>query len=313
MDLTIYKIRVLIANKFKIWATEKNIDKWEHSKNIKWLSRMLMDVRADIRWRAAVALYAIDWQPKNNKEKAAYLAANLEFEEIDQLGVPAIKSLMLVLHDKESSSSHASVIKALGKIGNKRAVPMLIYMLKNGENYFGVQMAAIEALEKIKDKRAILPLIDEFKYGASESRYQAVIKALSVFGTKAIVPLIDALRYKGIYTNINRCAALTLGEIGGTKVIAPIVQRLYDSIEDRLNDSNYSLIFVAPYYIEALKKVGEPAVETLLNILNDEKLQKTDIHQLIINALKEISFKVQDNKNLIDIIEKFESAPIFRD
>lgn len=78
---------------------------------------------------------------------------------------------------------------------------------------------------------------------------------------KDIKGLIKALKHED--SNIRMFAAISLGDIGEEKAIAPLIQSLKDEEERVRNEVFNSLV-----------KIGDPAVDTLIMALKDEKLEE---------------------------------------
>jgi HEAT repeat protein len=77
---------------------------------------------------------------------------------------------------------------------------------------------------------------------------------------KDIKELIKALKYED--SNIRMFAAIALGEIGDERAIVPLTQSLKDEEE------------VQNEVLKALVKIGDPAVDTLITAVKDEKLEE---------------------------------------
>ncbi len=110
------------------------------------LIKALKDEGRTVRSSAAEALEKIAWQPKDNVEKAYYLIALGQWDELVKLGKPAVEPLIEALKDKDSDV-RSSAAEALGEIGNPCAVEPFIGALKDVEPR--VRKAAFFALEKI--------------------------------------------------------------------------------------------------------------------------------------------------------------------
>ena len=124
-----------------------------------------------------------------------------------------IDPLISIFEDK-AVISHAAVW-ALSKIGAPAVEPLITTLnesKKKGKH-------AAETLGKIKDPRAIKPLIETFNKSNIVSK--AAVCALTKIGKPAVSPLIEAL-YKS--NNKLRYAAETLGLIGESKAIEPLIQ-----------------------------------------------------------------------------------------
>ena len=85
-------------------------------------------------------------------------------------------------------------------------------------------------------------------------------KALSEIGQSAVEPLINAL--KDDEWRVRWQAAETLGEIGDVRAIKPLINILKDENNGVRSNSIISLV-----------KIGEPAVELLINALKDKEWQ----------------------------------------
>lgn len=65
--------------------------------------------------------------------------------------------------------------EALGRIGDQRAVELLIEVLKKGAFIYDLMASAAEALGRLKNPVAIEPLIDSFGYDIAPEEYEAKI------------------------------------------------------------------------------------------------------------------------------------------
>lgn len=104
----------------------------------------------------------------------------------------------------------------LGKLGDKRAVEILIGML---EEHDPAAYGAADGLGLLKDKRAVKPLIDALDKEAEHRSH--IAEALGEIGDKrAAEPLINLLRDSRSYTRDKAVEAL--GKIGDKKAIEPL-------------------------------------------------------------------------------------------
>ena len=123
---------------------------------------------SSVRWEAAEALDELGYEPKNDTEKAYYLIARKNWDELVKMGEPAVEPLIHALKD-EDSGVRREAIKTLVKIGEP-AVEPLIQALKDEDS--DVRRGAAWALGKIGDERAVEPLTE-----ALEDEYQVVREA----------------------------------------------------------------------------------------------------------------------------------------
>ena len=146
-----------------------------------------------------------------------------------------------------------AVLRALGEIGDMRALDCLIWALDS--EYDEIRNEAAWALEKMGE-RGIKALIDAAKdkncFGQDEA-----IEALIEIGEPAVELIIKALKEETWFVPIELVEIL--GEIGDERAIEPIIQSLkIAEEEDRVKIA------------EALKKIGEPVIKSLIKALKDE-------------------------------------------
>jgi len=115
------------------------------------LIETLKDEDIIVRWNAAEALGEIEWQPKDDVERAYYLIAREQWNKLVKLGEPTVEPLIKTLGDKDWDVRMRAA-RALGEIGDERAVEPLIELLEDDDE--GVRESAEEALEKIKEQKS---------------------------------------------------------------------------------------------------------------------------------------------------------------
>lgn len=164
----------------------------------------------------------------NILEKILYGSGSEVDEAFDKLrtlkGTGTVESLLKPLLDAaqrhENSRERTNAIYALGEIGDKRAVPILLEILKEGASPletsealkelmergpFGmsirsrmintelpeVRAAAAVALGLIGDRRALQPLIDTIQNDWAWNVQAAVAFALGELGDKSAIPVLE--------------------------------------------------------------------------------------------------------------------------
>ncbi|MFH1208933.1 MAG: HEAT repeat domain-containing protein [Candidatus Omnitrophota bacterium] len=174
-------------------------------------------------------------------------------KRLAEIGVPAIDQLIKALSDQEEPSGQPRrrfTARALGEIGDARAVDPLIKVLKYDENWL-VRTDAAEALGKIGDAQAIPVLRSALKDSDSYVRKHAAV-ALGMIDAKNVKSLIKVLREGN---EIIHADALR-----ENFDVAPLIKSLADSNSDVRRSAA----------AEALGKVGEiRAVESLITALKD--------------------------------------------
>lgn len=118
----------------------------------------------------------------------------------------AVDGLIAALEDEADRTElggyplRRNAARALGKLGNVKAVPSLIKCLSCPDFY--VREAAAQSLEMLRDKAAVLPLIQLLAGGVSQAvqvpgrphltqPYEAVIEALGAIGATEAISLIQ--------------------------------------------------------------------------------------------------------------------------
>jgi len=115
---------------------------------------------SDVREWAAEALHKVGWKPRDDTEKAHYLIAKREWDELVRVGKPAVEPLTQALRDRYSFVRDGAA-RALGKIGDTKAVEHLIPALKDEDS--DVRGTAARTLGKIGDAKAVEPLTQALK------------------------------------------------------------------------------------------------------------------------------------------------------
>ncbi len=233
---------------------------------------------------------------------------------LGQIGdAQATQALIRAIKDTYPKVRKAAA-QALGKIGDPLATEALINALQ--DTFPEVQDQALQAIREIGDAGAIKPLAavygDSKKY-ESKQRVAASQAALAIAtgGKPGVVEaLISVVQdYEGDARSMARrilvslgdvvieplCALMNnpdssvrkeavqaLGQIGGVQVIKPL------SIA--LQDNEYQVYEVA---IEALMKIGEPAIEPLVDMLNRPE-EKTRI--VACNGLIALGWKAEQTE-----------------
>jgi HEAT repeat protein len=182
---------------------------------------------------------------------------------------------------------------ALGKIGDPRAIPPLLHLLKDPENE--VRIAACLALGLFKDPStfdditnvllddpmievrqaaaqalgntghpAALPYLmealhDSFWWYEREYAASDLLTAIEKMGGAAVDPLIEALQDKE--GTVRKFAAILLGRLGDRRALEPLGMALYDLHHE-----------VGKVAAQALVHFGVPAFDTLAGALSHPEM-----------------------------------------
>jgi HEAT repeat protein len=119
----------------------------------------LQDSDCKVRELAATALNKLGWKPASHEHTAWYLGAKREWEDCMKLGEYAVEPFIIALkEDNLELYERCRVAKALGEIGDTRAVEPLISVLPVIREEAAMALVEIYRSGKIgaKDKQAIL-------------------------------------------------------------------------------------------------------------------------------------------------------------
>jgi HEAT repeat protein len=151
--------------------------------------------------------------PRPAEARPSKLARDAEADE-------RIESLIQTLRDRRLFSDRRGAAKALGEIGEARAVEPLIEALEDKQIL--VRIEAAKALGKIGDTRAVEPLIKALK-----NVPEPAAESLGQIGDpRAVEPLIGFLRHAP--PKVRMTVAEALGEIGDARALGPLTQALED-------------------------------------------------------------------------------------
>jgi HEAT repeat protein len=185
-----------------------------------------------------------------------------------------VNGLLKLLNNPKSSLSPEAA-RALGGIGDPRAIPSLVAAL-NREGY--VQEAAVQALDKIgwqpeqsplgatyfRIKVNLLISVILHEYYDKEALKNAEDTLAQINDPRAFHPIhniLDDTRYKNAH-ELNKAAASALGLIGNPRAIPRLVKLLLQGGP------------AESAAIKALIQIGRPAIETLIAVIkkNDNKI-----------------------------------------
>ena len=259
----------------RMYAAEA-LEKTGDERAIEPLVQALRDDEADepiedVRAKAAEGLDKLDWEPRNDKEKAHYLIAKNQWDELVKLGEIGIKELIQDLKFRDACITE-HIFLTLIKIGEP-AVKPLIKALKEDDTQ--IRELAASALTEIGEP-AVIPLIKALKEENLSIRFNVAVILGDIGDERAVEPLIKALEDKN--SEVRSMAAFALGDIGDSKAIEPLIQAL--------KDEDWNVRWGAT---EALGKIGNSrAAEVLSKALNDKN---QNVRRAAIYALKNIKEK----------------------
>ena len=214
------------------------------------LIKKLNDKEWEVRQAAVLALGQIGGnaviKPLISKLEDKHNAVSVSaWNVLIEIGRPAVKPLIAALDSSKPQVIRAAA-RALGEIGDKRAVPPLVTKIC-------IHLDVVDALVKF-GSAAVEPLVNALS-GDTEKQ-QSAIEALGRIGDqRAVLPLIAAL--DSATPQVIRAAARALGKIGDNRAIAPLIAKM--SIHHDV--------------VNSLAKFGSAAVEPLVNALQGKNIE----------------------------------------
>jgi len=152
----------------------------------------------------------------------------------------------------------------LASISASASLDALLSLLK--DDYPAVRQAAASALGKLDSFQATEPLIHALKDDYAIVR-EASAKALGEIGDKraveALLPLLKDHNQK-----VRECAIIALGELGDSRALPALLEMLKNLSREEYWEISETAV---EEICKALVRIGSPAVEPLLAILNDKQ------------------------------------------
>ncbi|MCQ8893859.1 MAG: HEAT repeat domain-containing protein [Methanolinea sp.] len=212
----------------------------------------------------------------------------------------AFEDVIRALHNPEDEVREEAA-RALGELGDRRAVDPLIGLLSDENRY--VRREAAKSLGRIGDERAIPALISALK---DEDRYgrEGAAEGLGEMGEKAFPALIEAMENADWHVRMG--AAIALRIIGNREALPVLIRAMQDENRfvrrevvkslGRIGDHSVIETLIAALKdpdrsvrlraVSALSKCNDPrVVEPLIEALNDED---SGVRLRVIRALEEI-------------------------
>jgi HEAT repeat protein len=171
----------------------------------------------NVRQNGADALKEIKWHPDKSTAGAAYWIARNEWDKCAEIGVPAVKSLFITLQnsDRIIQQAAANVLMKIGELAADNLITLLNEYFKWSFTDSGslvLRINAAKVLGKIGDPRAIKVLINMgAKVERTTDHRGAAAEALGIIEEPAIEPLISILQKDD--ANLQQLATWGLGKL----------------------------------------------------------------------------------------------------
>ena len=211
----------------------------------------------------------------------------------------AIEVLLIALEDESDRAPDGgyplrrNAARALGKLGEKRAVPPLIRCLEFPDFY--VREAATQALEVLNDKRAIPALIELLDGGVAKARfvpgkphlvqpYEAIIEALGTLGATEAISLIEPFIEHPV-EKVKYAAARAMYQLTKNSVYGEILVRALAGEDLQLRRSAL-MDLGAVGYLPAGEAIAETLAENSMKLIALKGLLEEEINQNVNQSLE---------------------------
>jgi HEAT repeat protein len=144
-------------------------------------------------------------------------------EGLVKIGKSAVPELMDALQEENiSPPAKAIIITTLGKIGDDRAVNLLVAVLSDENSY--TRRCIVVALGKIQDTNAVEPLIKTLSDEDVSVRQRAALALGKIKAQSAVMPLIEKLSDEDYRVRSSAVSALV--SIGDKMAVEPLLKEL---------------------------------------------------------------------------------------
>lgn len=205
--------------------------------------------------------------------KDAVEAVGSDHELAVRLGQRAFEPLVEVLLDTERPyEERANAAKALGELGERRALTPLCEALRNDPHEI-VRETVVVALQQLARRDAVTAFVDALQDDYGSVRAAAAEALLHQGDRRAVIPLAEALEDE--YGKVRELAAEALYELGAPKAAPALHQALQDEYS--------SVRTLAAEALGQLKK--SQSVPFLLDALNDSS---NAVRKAVVRALQKL-------------------------
>ena len=210
-------------------------------------------------------------QKIKSSEDDRYVVNQIRKSAAEALGriqdMRAVDPLIQIIKSSEDDNwVREEAAKALGQIGDKESVDILLHSLVDDDKE--VRSFSALALGTMGNSRAVEPLINALKDDFEDVRKHAVVSLGNIGDTYAVEPLIEAIEQR-----VCDCSYITraLGKLGDERAIGPLIHTLQNSWWHSSRRSGEESQEMVQFSIaEALRDIGESAIEPLILALKDE-------------------------------------------
>ncbi len=254
------------------------------------LVSLLRDDNPNVRYHAISALESLNWNPRDDAERAMRCVASGKLNQAVNYGGAAIDALSFELRTGVHYK-RIEAVEALGKITDARVAKPLIGALRDEDA--NVRAKAVEVLARIGDARAVDPLIGALKDRDSRVRATAVEALTKIGDARAVQALTNLLQDSS--PEVRTAAAEALGKMKDPVAVEALMNMLKDSDGDIRHIS-----------VVALGKIGDSrAIGSLVAALIDKS---ENVRQAAEAALPKIDVHWEKSSEAMRAVPILESA-----
>lgn len=142
-------------------------------------------------------------------------------EALARIGCQESSPLILEKVNSSDVSLRCFAIWSCGELGSRAAVPRLRQILRETRDFYPV-VSALDALGKIGDKQAVPDITPFLKHQELQVRYTAALALGNLEDSGAVEPLFEAMDREPDF-EVQEVLAESLGNIGGRDVLARFI------------------------------------------------------------------------------------------
>lgn len=173
-------------------------------------------------WLAGFAVRAPGWSTEEALRRLDHRDPKLRVEAVAALAAGgddgAVEPLIRSLEQDGTAQVRAAAADALGRLGDRRAVPALLAAVRDAAPV--TRQMAVRALGRLADPRAAEPLTDLLAAAAGKTLRQEAAWALGNVPGADAAGLVEALSDPSFH--VRRAAACSLGKLGRPSSRAPL-------------------------------------------------------------------------------------------
>jgi HEAT repeat protein len=291
-------LETAVSSQAPIAARLDAISRLADRKELQCVNALLQILREDTEPR--VVLHTVTLLSR----KQVYAAVDSFIALVECTGLTAIElSIPRFKTQDVGIRIRTTVIQALGRLGDQRAIDPLMHLLGDMTENYRIRLSAAESLGRLGDSKALNPLMHIVQDEEESSQYlkESAVKALGMLGDiRALDPLLDLFEnQKGFFSKMNFLKEQLVEAIGrlGTQH-----NRALNAVLEALHDESSTIRLTA---VESLLEFKDPVViPHLMTCLSDSY---DDVAIAAVNSL----YHLGGEALMREILQTHENLPQF--